>query len=249
MKSFTADIDRAGAAIGTDDLYRLSVKQFHQMSKAGILKHDDPVELLEGLLFLKHPPAGAAEEDELYRLSVKQYHDMIRAGILEEGAPVELLEGLLVGEMTKKPPHCVSCGLTQDALQPLVPAGWHLKVQGAVTTKESEPEPDISVVRGKRRDYIRRHPGPKDSAMLVEVADSSLQRDRTVKKRIYARARVPVYWIINLIDRQVEVFTGPSGPVTRPTYQHQEVYSEDEEVPVVIDGKEVGRIRVRDLLP
>lgn len=172
MKSATGVVDYATSALAKETLYRLSVKQYHQMSKAGILKDGDPVELLEGLLFLKHPPAGASEEDELYRLSVQQYHDMIRASILEEGAPVELLEGLLVQKMTKKPPHCLSCGLTQDALQPLLPSGWHLKVQGAVTTKESEPEPDISVIRGKRRQYVQRHPGPKVSAMLVEVADS-----------------------------------------------------------------------------
>jgi Uma2 family endonuclease len=248
MKSVTADIGRVGSALGKDDLYRLSVRQYHRMTKSGILK-DDPVELLEGLLFLKHPPAGAVEEDQLYRLSVQQYHDMIRPGILEEGMPVELLEGLLVRQMTKNPPHAVATRLTRTALDRLVPSGWFVDSQEPVTTDDSEPEPDVSVVRGKIRDYVHRHPRPKDSAMIVEVADSSLRRDRTTKKRIYARARVPVYWIINLIDRQIEVYSRPLSKSSRPDYRDKQMYAEDEEVPVIIDGVEVGRLAVRDLLP
>src|SRR2546425_857227 len=103
MKNGTKTADRADSLVEHDDLYRLSVKRYHAMIDKGILTEDDPVELLEGLLFLKHPPPGASEEDELYRLSVKQYHKMIETGILDEDAPVELLEGLLVQKMPKKP--------------------------------------------------------------------------------------------------------------------------------------------------
>ena len=249
MKTATDAVDRADSLLDEDGLYRLSVKQYHEMIKSGILKNGDPVELLEGLLFLKHPPAGAAQEEELYRLSVKQYHEMIPAGILEDGSPVELLEGLLVRKMTKKPPHCLSVGLTHDALFALLPAGWHLNVQGAITTRESEPEPDIAVVRGERRQFADHHPGPKDAALVVEVADASLRRDRTFKKRIYARARVPVYWIVNLVDRQIEVYSDPTGSAKKPEYRRREEYSDKAAVPVVLDGKEVGRVQVKDVLP
>jgi Uma2 family endonuclease len=85
--------------------------------------------------------------------------------------------------------------------------------------------------------------------MLVEVSDSTPQRDEISKKRVYARERVPVYWIINLIDRQVEVYTDPSGPAERPDYRHQQICRKGDEVPLVIEGREVGRIPVRDLLP
>jgi Uma2 family endonuclease len=75
-----------------------------------------------------------------------------------------------------------------------------------------------------------------------------LNRDRGWKKRIYAAARIPVYWIVNLVDRQVEAFTGPSGPRPRADYATSQVYLPGQEVPVLLDGQEVGRIEVDELL-
>lgn len=182
-------------------------------------------------------------------LGVEQYHEMIRAGILENGAPAELLEGWLVKKMTKDPPHTLSLGCTFDALSALVGRDWHVRKEDPVTTGDSEPEPDVSVVRGRRRDYSDSHPGPADVGLLIEVADASLDRDRVWKKRIYASARIPVYWIVNLVDRQVEVFTNPSGPGPRPDYAVRHVYRGGQEVPVVLDGEIVGRISVDEMLP
>jgi Uma2 family endonuclease len=81
------------------------------------------------------------------------------------------------------------------------------------------------------------------------VSDTTLTHDQTVKQRIYARARIPIYWIVNLRDRQVEVYTDPSGPTSSPRYRHKQIYEEDQSVPLVLDGKKVGSIAVRDLLP
>ena len=108
-----------------------------------------------------------------------------------------------------------------------------------------ETEPDLSVIQGRRNDFLGRHPGPKEIALLIEVADSSLHRDRGVKWSAYARSRVPVYWIINLIDRQVEVYLKPS----RGRYRSTEIYQPGQDVPVVITGAEFGRIAVNDVLP
>lgn len=182
-------------------------------------------------------------------LAVEQYHEMIRAGILENGAPAELLEGWLVRKMTKDPPHTLSLGCVFDALAEVVGPDWHVRNEGPVTTGDSEPEPDVSVVRGRRRDYAERHPGPEEVGLLVEVAEASLNRDRVWKKRIYAAARIPIYWIVNLVDRQVEAFTGPSGPRPRPDYAASQVYLPGQEIPVLLAGQEVGRIAVDDLLP
>jgi Uma2 family endonuclease len=182
-------------------------------------------------------------------LSVLQYHEMTRTGILESGAPFELLEGWLAKKMTKDPPHTLSHGCTFDALSALVGLGWHVRKEDPVTTDDSEPEPDVSIVRGRRRDYADRHPGPADVALLIEVADASLARDRGWKKRLYAAARIPVYWIVNLVDRQVEVCTEPSGPCHRPDYSVTDVYRAGQSVPVVLDGHLVGQVAVEELLP
>lgn len=182
-------------------------------------------------------------------LTVEQYHAMARAGILEEGAPIELLEGLLVEKVTKHPPHSVATQLLQENLMRMLPAGWRAVAQEPITLSDSEPEPDIVVVRGQAREYRLHHPRPDDIALVVEVSDATLARDRGSKRRIYARAALTSYWLINLIDAQIEVYTEPSGNTAQPSYRRQTTYLPGDEVPVVVAGVEIGRLRVDDLLP
>ena len=104
-------------------------------------------------------------------------------------------------------------------------------------------------MRGADRDYPQRHPGPGDLLLVVEVADSSLRRDQGVKKVIYAKASIPVYWIVNLIDRRVEVYSEPSCATERADYRLREDFGDSEQLPLVIEGREVAKIAVRDLLP
>jgi Uma2 family endonuclease len=174
---------------------------------------------------------------------------MGRVGILAESDRVELLEGLLVAKMTKNPPYIVTTGLVQDALVACVPQGWHVSVQDPVETATSEPEPDVKLVRGARRDYLQRRPGPGDLALVVEVSDNTLKDDRTMKQVVYAAAGISPYWIVNLIDCQLEVYTDPSGPATSPGYGHREILGPAESVRVVVDGVDVGQISVADILP
>src|SRR5205085_6956634 len=115
------------------------------------------------------PPA-----DPIWRLSIDQYHQMTRTGILTDDDPVELLEGWLVTKMPKNPPHRLSTQLTREALERLLPAHWHVNDQEPITTEESEPEPDITIVRGERRQYLERHPAPSEIALVVEVSDTTL---------------------------------------------------------------------------
>jgi hypothetical protein len=182
----------------------------------------------------------------IWRMSVDQYHQMLAAGILEDGDRIELLEGWLVEKMTKYPRHVLATRRTRIHLERVVPSDWCVDTQDPVTTDDSEPEPDVRVVRGE---FVDRHPRPKDTGMLVEVSDTSLRRDRSVQKRIYARAAIPYYWIVNLIDNHIEVYSDPTGPAEKPDYRQRQLYGANDEVPVILDGKEVGRIAVRDLLP
>ena len=86
-------------------------------------------------------------------------------------------------------------------------------------------------------------------ALLIDVSETSLHRDRTEKLRIYARANIGCYWIINLVDRQIEVYTDPTGPDADPRYLQKQDYSINDSVPLVLDGQQITTIPVRDLLP
>ena len=105
------------------------------------------------------------------------------------------------------------------------------------------------MTRGARRDYKQRHPGPGDLALVVEVADSTLQLDRDDKARIYARAGIVDYWIINLVDRRVEVYTDPTGPDPAPAYRRRDDYGPADAVPLSIAGSPALNIPVAELLP
>src|SRR5262245_9934203 len=186
---------------------------------------------------------------DLKRFTVAEYHAMIDAGVFASDENFELLEGLIVRKMTKHPPHWIATGNLRDLLIALRISGFFVHSQEPVTTSDSEPEPDIALIRGARRDYKGRNPDPKQSPFVVEVSDSSLALDRKWKKRIYGRAGIPVFWIVNLVDRQIEIYTQPSGAGERPDYGNCQIFGADGEVPVVIDGSEVGRLVVKDVLP
>jgi Uma2 family endonuclease len=193
-------------------------------------------------------PPGSPPEPPL-RISVNQYHLMINSGVFADDEAVELLEGWLMPKMPKKPPHNLSTGLVGDSLTALLPPGWHIDCQGSVTTSDSEPEPDIGVVRGNRRDYQDGHPKPNDLGMVVEVSDTTLARDRGMKKRVFARANIAVFWIVNLVDMQVEVYTDPSGPADQPDYRQKQIFKPGDSIPVILDGKQVGKVYVDAILP
>jgi Uma2 family endonuclease len=194
-------------------------------------------------------PAGSIPVDRLYRLSVRQYSEMVCAGILPEHDRVVLLEGLLVTKMGKNPPHVLAGKRTLAALSGAVPPGWHVAKEDPIATLDSVPEPDCTVLRGSAEDYRDRWPDPADVAMVIEVSDSSLKDDQTVMRVIYARAGLPIYWIVNIPDHRLEVYSDPTGPADAPDYRQHRDYGPDDDVPLVIEGREVARIPVRDLLP
>lgn len=181
--------------------------------------------------------------------SVAEYHKLIQLGILTENDNLELLEGCLVHKMSRNPPHDAAIQLLQESLSRALPAGWSLRIQCAVTLTTSEPEPDVAVVRGNARTYATRHPAAADIGLVIEVADSTLPGDRDDKGRIYARAGIPFYWIVNIVDRQVELYTAPSGPTADPKYGQRTDYRDPDAVPLVLDGATVARLPVTELLP
>lgn len=185
----------------------------------------------------------------IWHLSVRQYHEMIRAGILTEDDPVELLDGWLVTKMVKNPPHRVATRRVRQGLERVAPEGWYVDSQEPITLATSEPEPDAVIVRGQSDDYADRHPGPREVGLVVEVADDTLHRDQTVKKRLYAEAGIPEYWIVNLAEGKLEVYTDPTGPSPQPDYALRRDYARSEDVPLVLGGREIASVPVSALLP
>jgi Uma2 family endonuclease len=182
------------------------------------------------------------------RFTVKQYHDMIEAGILTANDRVELLKGWIVDKMPHNAPHDAGITRTNRRLIQLLPDEWLLLVQCAITLRTSEPEPDFAVVPGPDGLYSRRKPHARDVRLLMEVADSTLLYDRRWKLQLYAESRIPEYWIINVVENCIEVYTNPRGGKAA-SYRRQVVYTPDQSVPLVLDGRHIADIPVRDLLP
>jgi Uma2 family endonuclease len=181
--------------------------------------------------------------------TVDEYHRLVQIGMLAEDEPVELLEGWITPKMPRSPLHDSTVDLLADLIRPLLPPGWRVRTELAVTTSDSEPIPDLAVTLGPATRYRQTHPLPADVEVLIEVADSSLSRDRNEKARLYARASIATYWIVNLQDVQIEVYTDPTGPDASAHYRRRQDFRSGDSVPLVIGGQQVGAIAVADLLP
>ena len=181
----------------------------------------------------------------LHRMTVDEYERLVKTGVLDD-QPIELINGFLVKKMGKEPCHVIASEATRDALLPLIPQGWRLTIEAPVRIPDfDEPEPDLAIVRGTREQYVDHHPGPSDIGLLIEVADTTLDRDGGEKQLGYARGNVPVYWIVNLVDGQLEIYTDPT-----PTgYRERRVLGPNDLARVTIDGQEIGQIAVASILP
>lgn len=191
-------------------------------------------------------PMTLPSPSEVYRFTVEQYDRMVRDGTISEDDPVELLDGIVVRKMPKGPRHDASFARCRRQIERILPAGWYLRLEGSVRIPDyNEPEPDLCVVRGESDDYTDRHPNPGDIALIVEVAESSLSRDRCEKRDNYGRAGIPVYWIVNLVDRQLEVYANRAGVA----YRAPTIFGELGSIELTIEGQVTGLIAVADLPP
>lgn len=188
--------------------------------------------------------ASSIEIGDLIRMTVDMYEVMARLGVLDD-LRVELVNGLLVKKTTQGPNHTLTLDLMAYVLRRMLPEGWQMRAARPISLpKCDEPEPDLAILRGEPGVYQGRHPGPGDVAMVVEVSDSSLRLDCGDKLRAYARAGIAHYWIVNLVDRRIETYRDPG----RGGYAASTHYGNSSEAPVGIDGVEVGRIAVAQVL-
>jgi Uma2 family endonuclease len=194
-------------------------------------------------------PAGLLAVVSFFRLTVDEYHEMIRNNILTTDDRVELLDGYLVNKMPQNIPHRTSVLRLTTRLAPRLPAGWVVMTQMPVTLPSSVPEPDGAVVRGTDATYDARNPTVADFGIVIEVSDSSLALDRGLKAGLYARSGLPEYWIVNIVDKQIEVYTDPDTAAEPPAYRTRTDYKPGDAVPVTLDGQVVGTIPASELLP
>ena len=149
-------------------------------------------------------------EDGIRRFRLEEYYRMARAGVFAEDERVELLEGHIYCVTPRSARHMRVISRLTRQIVPLVGEELSLRVQGPLTLAEdSEPEPDLAVVRAEDEASDERH--PSTALLVIEVSDDSLGKDRSVKAQLYARARIPEYWIVNLRRETVEVYAEPDA--------------------------------------
>ena len=198
----------------------------------------------------------AGRAPSLVPLTVEQFHEMITAGIVPEGSPIELIEGFMVYKdrgaagdkmMGHNPRHALIVSRLLILLSNWCNTiGYHLRIQLPLTlSKLSSPEPDAAIIVGGPDAYADRHPSPSEIGAVFEVADSSLRFDRTTKQLLYATAEVPVYWIINLAEGQVEVHSRPDA--ARGRFAEQRDYRPGESITLGV-GTHALQIDVAALL-
>jgi len=155
-----------------------------------------------------------------HRWTRQEYHALADAGLLGEDDSVELIDGEIIHMSPQNTPHAVAVRLICRALQRVFSSDEYIidEQLPLALDPDSEPEPDVSVIEGRPRDFLDDH--PSSAVLVVEVAEASLQFDRTRKRALYARHGLPEYWIVNLVDQQVEVHRGSTGESYAETTVH-----------------------------
>ncbi|MEW6130512.1 MAG: Uma2 family endonuclease [Acidobacteriota bacterium] len=186
-------------------------------------------------------------EAQVHSWTVRDYYKMFEAGLFE-GMQVELIGGQIIEMSAMGAEQATTVTLAAKALEKGFERIFFVRSQMSLNAgNDAEPQPDIAMVKGNVRDYKNAH--PKTAALIVEVADSSLKFDRTVKGSIYARAGIKDYWIINIKDRRLEIYRKPQEDETQPFgfgYSEIKILTESDSIKPLAARKE---IKVADLLP
>ncbi len=193
---------------------------------------------------------AALSEVPRRRWTRAEFERALRLGLFRPDERLELIGGEVVQKMSpQESPHATSVQLAEEALRLAFQQGHAVRVQLPLALGEhDEPEPDVAVVVGAIRDYEEEH--PRSAVLIVEVADSSLRTDRGAKAGLYAGAGIGDYWIVNLVDRVLEVHRDPAPMADQPFgHGYRSVTRHDESASVAPLPAPAAPIRVADLLP
>ncbi len=196
--------------------HRFSVADYMLMAKVGLLREDERVELIWGEVVER-------EGGKRRLFSVGDYLCLAESGILQENERIELIRGEIVTMSPIEVPHASTLNRLVWLLTSALGKQVILSIQNPLQlSEESMPQPDVAVLGFQDHFYSEHHPKPEDTLLIVEVADTSLRYDRRIKAPLYSAASIADYWIVNLAERQIEVYREP-----RPTggYRTMTIYS------------------------
>lgn len=205
---------------------------------------------------INSPVAEAVTRVSIFPLSIQQYHRIIDEKIVPEESTTELLRGVIIrkdrsspGEdpMAHSPLHRLVVSLLTGLTARINTDANYLQIQLPVACPpDGAPEPDGAIIRGNPREYAERLPGPGDVLCVIEVAHSSLERDREDKLPIYAAAGVPQYVIVNLLNNTVELYTDPDP--SNEQYRTRATFERGQSVSLQLPGGGF-ELAVADILP
>ena len=163
----------------------------------------------------------------LKTFSLDEYHRLVDNGGIATTYRMELLHGQLVYKIPQNHPHAASSSRLEKRVKRLLDEEWEIRIGKPISVPDraSELEPDISILRGPETRYDERQPTSDDLEWVVEVANTLLSYDREDKLAEYAKAAIPIYWIVNLVERRIEVYSDPTGPVEKPNYRQQSSFA------------------------
>lgn len=186
------------------------------------------------------------------RFTRERYHRFFRKQVLRPDHRIELLNGVIYEPLRMSDGHWWVLNYLRNSLVRLSKGGWFVTSRCPIALgRYSESEPDIAIVRGEVMDYRHGHPQARDTPVVIEVSDETLRFDRGRRLRVYAQGGLTEYWIVNLVDRCVEVRTEPrvSDGDLKARYERLRVYRGDESVPLCVNGETVTEYPVTELIP
>ena len=199
---------------------------------------------------LEHPTVETHSEPQArpYLFTVDDFYRMIDLELFPDDARVGLWEGQVYEKMAKTQAHAVSGSKVQIVLNRALPSGWHIGGENPIKVSDDKaPLPDLVVLRGIPDDYLDRRPEGVDVGLVVEISLASLKVDTGAKLAGYASAGVPTYWVVNLVDRVVLVYSAPVP--AEGHYASMATVKPGESFPFTLDGIAICPIAASDLLP
>lgn len=182
------------------------------------------------------------------RFTIDEYHQLIQMGLFNSDERYELIHGWIIPKWPPHPTRASAVRRLDRWFQQRTKGIACVGVRLPITTGDSEPEPDLSVCRGPEDLYFTSHPRPEDVYLVADVSDSDLAPNRDARLELYARALVPVYWIVNLAESKIEVFTEPRGG-RAARYQRRTDFGSRAKVPVTLGAKKIAALPVAELIP